>query len=88
MNMMQLLIVFLMIAQDSTLLLHRLSLHDSQTIPVNMLFYKMYLSRKIFILKVIDFFFGVIAPYWALASPSFTRIFVVSRSHTMTHHSG
>ena len=36
-----------------------------------------------------QFFFslGAIAPQQALASSSFTRIFVVSRSHTTTHHS-
>ena len=33
------------------------------------------------------FFVGAIAPQWALASSSVTRIFVVSRSHTTTHHS-
>ena len=32
------------------------------------------------------FFLGATAPQWALAS-SFTRIFVVSRSHTTTHRS-
>jgi len=33
------------------------------------------------------FFHGAITSYWALASSSSTRIFVVSKSHTMTHRS-
>jgi len=36
---------------------------------------------------VISSFRGATAPYWALTSSSFTRNFMVSRSHTTTQHS-
>jgi hypothetical protein len=51
------------------------------------LFYclKNLLVKKCFY-EYIFFSLGATAPEWALVSSSFTRIFVVSRSHTTTHH--